>query len=122
MEMPELGTERRDVFNDDHHQFRETVRRFFRKEVEPHFREWEKQGIFPADVFRKAGAAGILQAGVPAEYGGGGGDFLPQVLLREGKGYSLAGASLGGGLAIDCSRLLLLAGGNRQRIRLRLPK
>src|SRR5258705_11431186 len=101
MEMPELGTERRDVFNDDHHQFRETVRRFFRKEVEPHFREWEKQGIFPSDVFRKAGAAGILQAGVPAEYGGGGGGFLPHVSLHAEMGDSLSGASMGAPRGVD---------------------
>src|SRR5258708_16433236 len=82
--MPELGSERRDVFNEDHHAFRETVRRFFRKEVEPHFREWEKQGIFPADVFRKAAAAGILQAGLPPENGGRGRAVLHPA-LRDGK-------------------------------------
>ena len=58
--MPEIGLEHREVFNDDHRQFRDTVRRFFRKDVEPNYREWEKQGMFPAEVFRKAGAAGIL--------------------------------------------------------------
>jgi acyl-CoA dehydrogenase len=122
MEMPEPGSERRDVFNEDHHAFRETVRRFFRKEVEPHFREWEKRGIFPADVFRKAGAAGILQAGVPAEYGGGGGDFLHHVILHEEMGYSLAGASMGGGLGIDGSSYLILAGGTEEQKREWLPK
>ena len=50
--MTDLGLERREVFDDDHHEFRETVRRFFRKEIEPHYRQWEKDGIFPASVFR----------------------------------------------------------------------
>src|SRR3979490_1047289 len=122
MEMPELGSERRDVFNEVPRACGEPARRFFRKEVEPHFREWEKQGIFPADVFRKAGAAGILQAGVPAEYGGGGGDFLRHVILHEEMGSSLAGASMGGGLGIDGSSYLILAGGTEEQKREWLPK
>ena len=120
--MLEIGNERRDVFSDDHRQFRETVRRFFRREVEPYFREWEREHIFPADLFRKAGAAGILQAGVPAEYGGGGGDFLHHVILHEEMGYSLAGASMGGGLGIDGSSYLILAGGTEEQKHEWLPK
>jgi alkylation response protein AidB-like acyl-CoA dehydrogenase len=65
----------RDIFGEEHHQFRETVRRFFRKEVEPYVGQWETEGMFPRDIFRKAGAAGLLQVGLPAEYGGGGGTF-----------------------------------------------
>ena len=72
----------RDIFGEEHHQFRETVRRFFRKEVEPYAAQWEAGGMFPRDIFRKAGAAGLLQVGMPAEYGGGGGDFLHQVVFQ----------------------------------------
>jgi acyl-CoA dehydrogenase len=118
----DLGLERREVFDDDHHEFRETVRRFFRKEIEPHYRQWEKDGIFPASVFRQAGAAGILQAGVPTEYGGGGGDFLHHVILHEEMGYSVAGASMGGGLGIDGSSYLILAGGTDEQKREWLPR
>ena len=120
--MPEIGLEHREVFNDDHRQFRDTVRRFFRKDVEPDYREWEKQGMFPAEVFRKAGAAGILQAGVPEEYGGGGGDFLHHVILHEEMGYSVAGASMGGGLGVDGSSYLILAGGTEEQKRTWLPR
>jgi alkylation response protein AidB-like acyl-CoA dehydrogenase len=120
--MNNLGFEAREVFSADHYQFRETVRRFFRTEVEPHFRDWEKQGIFPADAFRRAGAAGILQAGIPAEYGGGGGDFLHHVILHEEMGYSVAGASMGGGFGIDGSSYLILAGGTEAQKREWLPR
>jgi len=120
--MSELGLEHREVFNEDHEQFRATVRRFFRKEIEPYYHDWEKQGSFPAEVFRKAGAAGILQAGVPAEYGGGGGDFLHHVILHEELGYSIAGASMGGGLGIDGSSYLILAGGTEEQKHEWLPR
>jgi len=118
----EVGLERRPVFSDEHNDFRTTVRRFFRKEVEPYFREWEKVGTFPADVFRKAGSAGILQAGIPTDYGGGGGDFLHHVILHEEMGYSVAGASMGGGLGIDGSSYLIWAGGTEAQKREWLPK
>lgn len=120
--MSTIGFEHRDVFNDSHRQFRETVRRFFKHDVEPYYRQWEKQGGFPAEVFRNAGAAGILQAGIPEEYGGGGGDFLHHVILHEEMGYSLAGASMGGGLGIDGSSYLILAGGTEAQKRYWLPR
>ena len=120
--MSTIGFEHREVFSDDHRQFRETVRRFFRNDVEPFYRHWEKQGGFPAEVFRKAGAAGILQAGIPEEYGGGGGDFLHHVILHEEMGYSVAGASMGGGLGIDGSSYLILAGGTEAQKHEWLPR
>jgi acyl-CoA dehydrogenase len=118
----DIGLEHRGIFSDEHQQFRMTVRRFFRKEVEPHFRDWEKVGTFPAEIFRKAGAAGILQAGIPTEYGGGGGDFLHHVILHEEMGYSIAGASMGGGLGIDGSSYLIWAAGTDAQKREWLPR
>jgi alkylation response protein AidB-like acyl-CoA dehydrogenase len=120
--METLGFEHREVFSDDHRAFRDTVRRFFRTEIEPHYRDWERQGIFPAAAFRKAGAAGILQAGMPAEYGGGGGDFLHHVILHEEMGYSVAGASMGGGFGIDGSSYLVSAGGTEAQKREWIPR
>lgn len=120
--MQTIGLEHREVFTDDHRQFRDTVRRFFLREIEPHYKEWERQGGFPAEIFRKAGAAGILQAGVPEEYGGGGGDFLHHVILHEEIGYSVAGASMGGGLGIDGSSYLILAAGTEAQKHAWLPR
>jgi acyl-CoA dehydrogenase len=118
----DIGLEPRAVFDDSHQQFREVVRRFFRKEIEPHYRNWERQGGFPAAVFLSAGQAGILQAGMPAEYGGGGGDFLHHVILHEEMGYSVAGASMGGGFGIDGSSYLILSGGTEAQKKLWIPR
>lgn len=111
-----------EIFSDEHRQFRDTVRRFFQREIEPNIRQWERDGIFPRDLFRKAGAAGILQAGIPTEYGGGGGDFLHHVILHEEHGYSVAGASMGGGLGIDGSGYVIYAGGTEEQKREWLPR
>ncbi|MET0987143.1 MAG: acyl-CoA dehydrogenase family protein [Steroidobacteraceae bacterium] len=110
------------VYTQEHLQFRETMQRFFAREIEPNIKAWEREGIFPADLFRKAGAAGILQAGAPVEYGGGGGDFLHHVIFHEAHGYSVAGASMGGGLGIDGSSYVILAGGTEEQKKEWIPR
>ncbi len=59
---------------------------------------------------------------MPAEYGGGGGDFLHHVILHEEMGYSVAGASMGGGFGIDGSSYLISAGGTEAQKREWIPR
>ena len=49
----------RSVYREDHEQFREQARRFFEREIVPHHAEWERQGIVPKEVWRKAEALGV---------------------------------------------------------------
>ena len=105
----------RSIFDESHNLFRDTVRRFFKEEAEPHLKEWEKQGMFDPGIFRKAAELGILCAGIPEEYGGGGGDFLHHAILHEEIGYSIAGASMGGSLGIDGSSYIIFAGGTEEQ-------
>ena len=54
------------TYTADHEQFRTTVRRFIDKEIAPHHAQWEKDGIVSRDLWRKAGAAGLLLTFLPA--------------------------------------------------------
>lgn len=117
----ELGYHR-PVFSAEHEAFRNTVRRFFQKEIEPNVRQWQQDGFYPAELFRKAGEAGILCAGIPTEYGGGGGDVLHHLILHEEHGFSTAGASLESGLSTDLTAYVLLNGGTEEQKREWLPK
>lgn len=74
---------RRTVFREDHEQFRVQVRRFVEREVVDHLPAWEKAGIVPRDLWRKAGEAGLLCVTVPEAYGGAGGDFGHSAVLIE---------------------------------------
>ena len=47
----------RELFQPEHETFRDTVRRFIDKEIAPHHAQWEKDGIVPRELWRKAGAA-----------------------------------------------------------------
>jgi acyl-CoA dehydrogenase len=71
------------LFSEEHEIFRETARRFIAAEITPRHAEWEQAGIVPREVWLKAGAAGLLCTGVPAEYGGGDGDFLHSTIMVE---------------------------------------
>ena len=73
----------RTVYREDHEQFREQVRRFFEKEVVPFHAEWERQGIVPKEVWRKAGKEGLLNTLLPEPYGGGGDFGHAAVLIEE---------------------------------------
>jgi acyl-CoA dehydrogenase len=54
----------------EHEAFRETVRRFVAREIEPFATQWDEAGEFPRELYRKAAAIGVLQLGFPEAYGG----------------------------------------------------
>ncbi|GAA2309170.1 acyl-CoA dehydrogenase family protein [Nonomuraea roseoviolacea subsp. roseoviolacea] len=88
----------RDLFEEEHLLFRETVREFMAREVVPHHAQWEKDGIVPREVWKKAGEIGMFGFSVPEEYGGAGvTDFRYNTVIVEeimrhgatGLGFSL---------------------------------
>ncbi|MEO7940649.1 MAG: acyl-CoA dehydrogenase family protein [Burkholderiaceae bacterium] len=81
---------RRGLFSADHELFRDTVQRFIAREITPHHAEWEDQGMVPRDLWRSAGAAGLLLPMAPDEFGGGGGDFLHTAIVVEEIAAALA--------------------------------
>jgi acyl-CoA dehydrogenase len=75
---------RRELFDDEHEAFRETVRTFLAKEVVPHHRQWERDGIVDRAAWLAAGRQGLLGIAAPEEYGGGGSaDFRYPVVIGE---------------------------------------
>ena len=69
--------------DDDLRTFRETVVRFVETEMVPHDARWRAQQRVDRELWHKAGATGLLLLDVPAEYGGGGGDFRHEAVLYE---------------------------------------
>ncbi|MCW2931905.1 MAG: Isovaleryl-CoA dehydrogenase [Actinomycetia bacterium] len=78
----------------EHEDFRSSVRAFVDRHVRPVVEESEEAGRPPAGLLKEMGAAGLLGLAVPEAYGGGGGDALAATLLAE----ELARAS--GGIAV----------------------
>jgi acyl-CoA dehydrogenase len=69
--------------DDDLRMLREAVSRFVETEMLPHEAHWRKQKHVDQGTWRQVGEAGFLLMDVPAEYGGGGGDFRHEAVLYE---------------------------------------
>ena len=52
----------RSLFNEDHEQYRDALRRFLDKEVAPHHARWEEQQHVDREVWLKAAEAGFCAA------------------------------------------------------------
>ena len=115
-----LDYSRRIAFNADHHQFRETVRRFIQRDVEPFLDKWEQDGIVGREIWATAGALGLLCPQVPEAYGGVGLDFGFNAVMAEELSY--AGATLGFGIQNDIVSGYLLHYGSEEQKQKWLPK
>jgi acyl-CoA dehydrogenase len=73
----------RTLFREEHDMFRESVHKFVQKEIVPYHAKWERDGIVPRELWRKAGEHGMLCCTVPEEYGGLGLDYLFDVVVFE---------------------------------------
>ncbi|WP_205696473.1 acyl-CoA dehydrogenase family protein [Conexibacter sp. SYSU D00693] len=88
---------RRTIFEPEHDDYREAVRRFIAEEVTPHHERWEQEGCVPRELFAKAAEKGMLAMGVPEEHGGVGVDDFRfnQVIIEEVAYAGVAGSGLG---------------------------
>jgi long-chain-acyl-CoA dehydrogenase len=73
----------RNLYQEEHELFRNTVNAFIDREIAPHYARWEKEGQVSREVWKKAGEAGLLLTDVPAEYGGSGADFLYSAVMID---------------------------------------
>lgn len=75
---------KRTIFDADHEAFRDSVRKFIEKEIQPHHDQWIEQGIVPREVWLEAGKQGLLCFAAPEEFGGAGiDDFRYPVIFAE---------------------------------------
>ena len=88
-----IDTSRRTAFSADHEAFRDSVRKFFAKELTPHLDRWEEQGAVDRSFWLACGEAGLLCPTVPEQYGGLGLDFGYNAVIDEELAY--AGSSAG---------------------------
>jgi alkylation response protein AidB-like acyl-CoA dehydrogenase len=111
---------RRRLFEPEHADFRESVRRFVAEEVTPHQQRWEAEGIVGRELFVKAADKGMLAIQVPERFGGAGiDDFRFNQIVGEELGLAGAGGS-GLGLTLHndiCLPYFLQLCDDRQRER-----
>lgn len=89
-------SDREPFFTEQHDMFRGMVRQFVDTELAPYVEEWEQAEVFPREVFKKAGEAGLLGINYKEEYGGTNLDYWYTVARTEEYVHSrCAGVNMG---------------------------
>ena len=105
---------------EEHHIFRDSVKKFLDKEVRPFFREWEKQRSTPKDLWRKFGEQGFLVPWADEKYGGFNADFAYSVVLMEE--FEKVASGIGTGLHNDIIVPYLYTYGTEEQKERWIPK
>ena len=111
----------RQLFTAEHEAFRETVRKFYEKEVIPYTERYESQQHVDRELWNKAGELGLLCATMPEEYGGSGVDRLYSMILIEEQAYA-GDSATGFSLHSDIVANYLLNFGSEAQKQQWLPK
>ncbi len=94
-------TMQRTLFGRDHEAYRETVREFLAREIEPNYERWESDRLIDRSAWLAAGKSGIVGLGVPEELGGSGvTDYRFRYVVAEEIART-ATTSFGSGLSLQ---------------------
>jgi len=91
------------------------TRDFARREIEPHAAVWDREHLFPREIFVKLAELGLMGVCVPEEYGGAGADFLSYVLVLEELSRADAGVGVTVAVHTSAATLPLLAFGTEEQ-------
>ena len=72
-----------DLLTEEHKLIRSTMRDFVKKEISPYIEDWAQRAHFPYEIVKKFGEVGAFGPQIPAEYGGGGLDYISYGLIMQ---------------------------------------
>jgi len=72
-----------ELFNEEHHLLRQSIRSFVNTEIVPNIEAWEEDEGFDPGIFKKLGKLGYLGIPYPSEYGGGNKDLMSEMVFVE---------------------------------------
>ncbi|MFY0628080.1 MAG: acyl-CoA dehydrogenase family protein [Reichenbachiella sp.] len=72
-----------DLLTAEHKLIRQSVRDFVKKEITPEIEDWFETCFFPQELIKKFGEVGAFGSNIPAEYGGGGMDYISYGLIMQ---------------------------------------
>jgi acyl-CoA dehydrogenase len=119
--MESLNVPRASWMTEDLVLLEEQARRFLASELVPHIDRWAESGMMDREAWDKLGAAGLLCAGIPEEYGGAGGTFAHETVIN--REFALAGLdSIGAPLHSGIVAPYILNYGTEEQKKRWLPK
>ncbi|MBC7902818.1 MAG: acyl-CoA dehydrogenase family protein [Gemmatimonadaceae bacterium] len=72
-----------DLLTDEQKLIRETVRAYVKKEISPIIEDYAQKAEFPVQIVKQLGDLGCFGPTIPAEYGGGGLDYISYGLMMQ---------------------------------------
>lgn len=72
---------------------RDMVRKFSANEIRPRAAEWDRDGVFPLELFRKAFDLGLMTGFIPETHGGQGLTMLDTCILEEEISWGCCGVA-----------------------------
>jgi glutaryl-CoA dehydrogenase len=72
-----------ELLTDEHKLIRETVRNYVKKEISPIIEDYAQRAEFPEQIVKQLGDLGCFGPTIPAEYGGGGLDYIAYGLMMQ---------------------------------------
>ncbi|GGG17590.1 acyl-CoA dehydrogenase family protein [Pontibacter amylolyticus] len=72
-----------DLLTEEHKLIRQSLREFVKREISPNIEQWAQDAHFPSEIVRKFGDVGAFGPTIPAEYGGGGLDYISYGIIMQ---------------------------------------
>ena len=94
---------------------REMTHKFAANEIRPRAAEWDREGVFPLDLFRKAFDLGLMTGFIPEIYGGQGLTMLESCILEEEISWGCSGVATSMNANALALGPILLAGTEEQK-------
>jgi alkylation response protein AidB-like acyl-CoA dehydrogenase len=107
MSLHELTHEQREI--------RELAARFADEVIAPQAPRWDREHVFPKDVFAQLGELGLMGICLPEGLAGAGADFVSYILVMEQLSRGDAGVGTAIGVHIGAGQLPILAHGTREQ-------
>src|SRR5690349_9125595 len=71
------------LLTDEHKLVRDSVRTYVKKEISPIIEDYAQRAEFPTQIVKQLGDIGCFGPTIPAEYGGGGLDYISYGLMMQ---------------------------------------
>jgi len=95
-------------------EIQELALKFARNEMFPVSQQYDEEGKFPAEIFKKAWELGLVNTCIPAEYGGAGFTALDGVIISEALAWGCMGMNTSF-MANDLALLPIVIGGSDEQ-------
>lgn len=72
-----------DLLSEEQKLIRSSIRDFVKREISPYIEDWAQRAEFPKEIVKKFGDIGAFGPTIPAQYGGGGLDYISYGIIMQ---------------------------------------